>query len=404
MDPETLFGLALGLTPPWQVRRIEFSTETARLDIYLDFPRGATFHCPACGVAGAKAYDTAEEVWRHLNFFQYAAYLHARLPRVQCPGACGIKTVAVPWARPDSGFTRLFEALIMVLAREMPVAAMAALLGEHDTRLWRVIHHYVEQARAQQDYSAVRQVGMDETASRRGHQYVSLFVDLERAHVLFATEGKDASTVEAFKTDLEAHGGLTAQVTEVACDMSPAFIAGVQAQFPSAQITFDKFHLLKLLNEAVDQVRREEQKSCPELKRSRYVWLTNPPNLTAAQQATLGRLKDRKLKTVRAYHLRLTFQEFWTQPVEQAEGFLRRWFFWATHSRLQPMREAAYTIKCHWDGVLRWFTSHINTGVLEGINSLVQAAKAMARGYRTTRNLIAMVYLIAGKLKFALPT
>ena len=148
MDPETLFGMALGLMPPWQIKRIEFSTETARLDIYLDFLRGATFPCPTCGVAGAKAYDTAEEVWRHLHFFQYAAYLHARLPRVQCPGACGIKTVAVPWARPDSGFTRLFEALIMVLAREMPVAAMATLLGEHDTRLWRVIHHYVEQARA----------------------------------------------------------------------------------------------------------------------------------------------------------------------------------------------------------------------------------------------------------------
>lgn len=404
MDTETLFGLALGLMPPWQVRRIEFSPETARLDIHLDFPRGAAFHCPACGVAGAKAYDTAEAAWRHLNFFQYAAHLHARLPRVQCPGECGIKTVAVPWARPDSGFTRLFEALIMVLAREMPVAAMAALLGEHDTRLWRVIHHYVEQARAQQDFSVVRQVGMDETASRRGHQYVSLFVDLERAHVLFATEGKDAGTVEAFKADLEAHRGQPAQVTEVACDMSPAFIAGVQAQFPTAQITFDKFHIMKGLNEAVDHVRREEQKSEPELKGSRYVWLKNPPNLTTNQQATLSRLKHRKLKTVRAYHIRLTFQEFWTQPAEEAEAFLRQWFFWATHSRLQPMREAAYTIKRHWDGVLRWFTSNINTGVLEGINSLVQAAKARARGYRTTRNLITMIYLIAGKLKFALPT
>lgn len=146
MDPETLFGLALGVTPPWQVRRIEFSTEAARLDIYLDFSRGATFRCPACGAAEAKVYDTAEEAWRHLNFFQYEAYLHARVPRVQCPGACGIKTVEVLWARSNSGLTRLFEALIVVLAREMPVAAMAALLGEYDTRLWRVIHHSLVQA------------------------------------------------------------------------------------------------------------------------------------------------------------------------------------------------------------------------------------------------------------------
>jgi len=140
------------------------------------------------------------------------------------------------------------------------------------------------------------------------------------------------------------------------------------------------------------------------LKGSRYVWLKNPPNLTASQEATLARLKDRQLKTVRAYHLRLTFQEFWTQPLEHAADFLRRWFFWATHSRLEPMRDAAYTLKRHWDGVLRWFTSQISTGVLEGINSLVQAAKARARGYRTSRNLITMIYLIAGKLEFDLPT
>jgi transposase len=312
--------------------------------------------------------------------------------------------VEVPWARSDSGFTRLFEALIMLLAREMPVAAIATLLGEHDTRLWRVIHHCVEQARVQQDFSTVHEIGVDETASRRGHQNVSLFVDLERAQVLFATEGKDAATVEAFKTDLEAHRGQSAQVTEVACDMSPAFITGVQAQFPTARITFDKFHLMKVINEAVDQVQREEQKSKPELKGCRYVWLKNPPNLTTNQQVTLGRLKHRKLKTIRAYHLRLNFQEFWTQPAEEAEAFLRQWFFWATHSRLEPMRQAASTIKAHWKGVLRWFTSQISTGVLEGITSPVQTAKARARGYRTTRNLITMIYLIAGKLKFALPT
>ena len=161
---------------------------------------------------------------------------------------------------------------------------------------------------------------------------------------------------------------------------------------------------MQVINDAVDQVRREEQTSEPALKGSRYVWLKHPPNLTASQEATLDRLKDRKLKTVRAYHLRLTFQEFWTQPLEHAEDFLRRWFFWATHSRLEPMRDAAYTLKRHWDGVLRWFTSQIRTGVLEGINSLVQAAKARARGYRTSRNLITMIYLIAGKLKFDLPT
>ena len=188
--------------------------------------------------------------------------------------------------------------------------------------------------------------------------------------------------------------------------MSPAFIKGAREQFPEAELTFDKFHIMKIINDAVDQVRRQEQKERPELTRSRYVWLKNPGNLTQAQANTLEDLTVKKLnlKTSRAYHLRLNFQELFNQPAYAAEAFLKKWFFWATHSRLQPMIDAAYTVKRHWDGVLQWFKSQINNGILEGINSLIQAAKARARGYRTTKNLIAMIYLIGGKLNLGLPT
>ncbi|PIV42761.1 MAG: ISL3 family transposase, partial [Nitrospirae bacterium CG02_land_8_20_14_3_00_41_53] len=206
--------------------------------------------------------------------------------------------------------------------------------------------------------------------------------------------------------DLEAHQGDPSRIQEVCCDMSPAFISGVEKHFPEAQLTFDKFHVLKIINEAVDEVRRQEQQSRPELKRTRYIWLKNPENLKENQATTLETLQVKKLnlKTARAYHIRLNFQEFWNQPLQEAETFLRRWYFWATHSRLEPMKEAAYTIKRHWDGILRWFTSRINNGILEGINSLIQAAKAKARGYRTIKNLITMIYLIGGKLEFRLPT
>jgi len=163
---------------------------------------------------------------------------------------------------------------------------------------------------------------------------------------------------------------------------------------------------MKIVNEAVDKVRRQEQKERPELIRTRYIWLKNQNNLKSAQRKTLEEVQVKKLnlKTSRAYHIRINFQDFFTQPTETAELFLKKWYFWATHSRLQPIIEAAYTIKRHWDGVLRWFHSRINNGMLEGFNSLVQAAKARARGYRTTRNLIAMIYLIGGKLNFGLPT
>ena len=393
-----LFQAALGLAPPWVVERCEFSVESGRLDIYLDFPRGSNFACPECAAA-SKAYDTDELTWRHLNFFQHETRLHARTPRVDC-ARCGVHRVTVPWARPDSGFTLLFEAFVMQLAKVMPVLNIARLVGEHDTLIWRMVNHYVGMARSKADYSAVTQVGMDETAARRGHDYVSLFVDMKERRVLFVTPGKDSATVKAFAEDLIAHQGDPNAITEVSLDMSPAFIKGVAGQLPNAEITFDKFHTIKLINEAVDEVRRLERKDHPELAGSRYIWLKNPPNLTVNQKNTLATLNLPRgyLKTVKAYQIRLAFQDLYLQPHEDAKKFLDKWFFWATHSRIQPIIDVARTIRAHQDGILRWFTSKISNGILEGINSLVQAAKAKARGYRSNRNFASIIYLVAGKL------
>jgi len=403
MRDTDLLQLALALMPPWLVTRSDFDPARRRLDILIDFPKGSRFVCPSCDAADCPAYDTEEMTWRHLNFFQHEAYLHARVPRVQCK-ACGVRRVAVPWAREGSGFTLLFEALIMAMVPAMPIRAVARLLGEHDTRLWRVIHHYVELARARADFSAVTRVACDETAARRGHDYITLFVDLDRARVLFATEGKDANTVAAFAADLAAHRGDPRAVTEVCIDMSPAFIKGTAESLPNAAITFDKFHAVKIINDAVDRVRRAEQRAHGQLSGTRYIWLRNPTSLSDKQRATLESLTTRTLKTARAYQIRLTFQECYDQPDRAvAAAFLKKWYFWATHSRLAPMIEAARTVKRHWDGILRWFDSKIANGLIEGINSLVQAAKAKARGYRSTRNLKAIVYLLAGKLDLALP-
>ncbi len=405
MKDTELFQMALGLVPPWQVESCEFDPERKRIDIMINFRHGGTFVCPECGKKELKAYDTELKSWRHLNFFQHEAYLTGRVPRVKC-SQCGIRVVDVPWSRSGSGFTLLFEAMIMTLAKAMPVKTIGSFVNEHDTRLWRIIHYYVDKGRLAADYSQIKKVGFDETSSKRGHNYVSLFVDLEGPRVLFATDGKDSSTVERFKQDLIEHCGCVENIDQMCCDMSPAFIKGVREQFPEAKLTFDKFHIMKVINEAVDEVRRQEQKDRPELAKSRYIWLKNPDNLKQSQINTLEKLTVRKLnlKTSRAYHIRLNFQELFNQSPETAETFLKKWYFWATHSRLEPMKEAAYTIKRHWGGVLQWFKSQINNGILEGINSLIQAAKAKARGYRTTKNLIAMIYLIGGKFNFGLPT
>lgn len=399
-----LFQMALGLEAPWYVERTEFDAQARRLDLYLDFKRGGRFICAECGAGGCAAHDTTEKTWRHLDFFQHEAYLHARVPRAVCED-CGVKQVEVPWARAGSGFTLLFEALMMAMVKAMPVAAVARLVGEHDTRLWRVIHHHVDVARAEASHADVRSVGVDETSLRRGHAYLSLFVDLDEARVLFATEGRESTTFAAFREDLEAHGGDPDRIWDLCMDMSPAYRKGARDHLPEARITFDRFHVVKLLNDAVDQVRRAERKDAPELARTRYLWLKNQSNLSPYQQRQLEHLllAGSHLKTVRAYQMKLAFQDLWALSSAQAERFLDAWCDWVRVSDLHPMRRFADTVQAHRDGILRWWRTRVSNGLLEGLSSLVQAAKARARGYRSTRNLTAMIYLMHGKLPLSQP-
>lgn len=403
MDANALFNMALGLSSPWEVKELVFTAESRRLDIRIDFPRGSSFPCPECGEP-SKVHDTEEKSWRHLDFFQHSAYLTARVPRCRCDQH-GVKQVKVPWARPGSGFTLLFEALLMTLMREMPVNAVARIVGEHDTRLWRLVDHHVEEARRRVDMSEVKAIAVDETAARRGQDYVSLFMDLDRRRLLFGTEGNDQETVEAFRKDLEVHGGSAKRIMEACSDMSQAFIRGLQAQFPNAHLTFDRFHVMQLANKGVDEVRRMEARERPELKRSRYVWLKNRSNLSARQRERLQELQGMNLETAEAYRMRLTLQDFYEQANPRAAAmFLADWCEMVLDSGLEPMKKVARTLMDHVEGVLRWFWSGFSNGLLEGVNSLIQAAKAKARGYRTTRNLLNIAYLIAGKLDFALPS
>lgn len=398
-DNIKLFTQALGLEDPWKLNEVKFDPEQEQLDIYISYNARRQCPCPSCQ-AESSVFDTKERTWRHLNFFQFKAYIHCEVPRIGCP-SCGIKQVDVPWSRPYSGFTMLFEAFIIELAAHMPVAAIARLVGENDTRLWRLIRHYVDKAREQEDYSDVIAVGVDETSSKRGHNYVTVFVDLDQSKVIYATEGKDAGTITSFAEDLSLHNGDPDNITDVTCDMSPAYIKGVKNNLPNATITFDKFHIMKQINEAVDKVRRAEQKENDLLKSTRYIWLKNPENLTARQRESLKPLSKMNLKTVRAYNIKLSFQEFWKiEDKDEAIAYLKRWYFWATHARLEPIKSVAYMIKAHWDGIVYYISSRLNNGILEAINSLIQAAKRKARGYRNIDNLITIIYLTCGKLSF----
>jgi transposase len=253
----------------------------------------------------------------------------------------------------------------------MPMAAVARLVDEHDTGLWRLLDRHVTEARRRRRDHRVRRAGLDETASRRGHEYITLFVDLDRSRLLFATPGRDAQTVQRFREDFAAHGGRPDQVAEACCDIAPPYLEGLAAAFPGVPVTLGRFHLEQLVNQAVDRTRRAERTERPDLRTGlaghRYTFLRTTDTLSDAQLGYLAQLqRSHTLKTVRAFHLTLVFLEVFSPPRRAAAGYLRRSCRWAHDSGLTEMECVAATIRAHWDGALRWFTSHISNGVLEG--------------------------------------
>ena len=427
---QDLFQKALNITDPWFVSDLQFDVESKKLDVYIDFKTGSMFSYENIqykteikkeivdekevdvetkievgrdSYDGLKAYDTKDKTWRHLNFFEHECYLHARVPRVKLPDG-KTKLIKTPWEGLSNGFTLLFEALLMQLCQAMPVSKVAKITHTSDDKLWSMLERYIDSVREYENFEEIDAIGMDETSRAKGHEYITLFVDLLKRRTLFITEGKDNTTVKRFAEDFKEHNGEVEKIRNVSCDMSPAFIKGVEENLPQAEITFDKFHILKIINEAVNSVRKQELKTNNLLKGTKYIWLKNPANLTVKQKEKLDSLtmSNMSMKTMRAYNIRQSFQDIY-QANSQDEfiTYLDKWYYWATHSRLEPIIKAAKSVKKHWDGIVKWYESKINNGILEGLNSVIQAAKSKARGYKTFKNYKIIVYLLTGKLDFS---
>jgi len=405
-DPmhQELFTAALGLQAPWWVRSFDFDQAAGRIDFHVGFARGSHFDCPACGVADQSVHDTRPRQWRHLNFFQFQAYINADVPRTKCSSCAAVASVPVPWARKGSGFTLLFEAFALTLARQMPVKAIEQIFDVSDDRLWRILEHHVDTARTHEYYDEVKRVGIDETASRRGQKYITVVHDLDAGRIVFACEGRDKTTIAQFIKDLAAHGGSAKNITDACTDMSAAYIAAVGEYLPDAELSFDPFHVVALGNKAVDEVRREEVKHEASLKGMRWVTLKSPAKLSLKQMTDFHYLTHSNLQTSRAWRIKEALRYIYAnaQNGAQAEALFMRWYSWARRSRLEPFKKLALTVRKHLAGILAHFDSGLSNGRVESVNSLIQAAKSRARGYRTSKNLITMTFLIAGKLK-ALP-
>jgi transposase len=411
MDQNNLFEIGLGLAAPWKVVRsgLEQCGEQSKiLYVDIDFEVGSKFSCPICGQPSA-VYDSEVKRWRHMNFWQHATYLSARVPRVECREH-KVRQVQVPWARAESGFTLMFEALVMALVKEMPVAAVGALVGEHDTRLWRVVRHYVGEAHAAQDWSEIAAVAIDETATRKGQRYATVVVEIDlelkrEARLLFMTPERTAASVGQFVEAMEAHGASAPQVQVAGIDMSAAYRKGVAEHLPQAEVVFDPFHVMKLTGDAIDGVRRDLRAQGADVKGAMWALRGNWENLKQKQRELRLELCTRYKALGRAIALRESLQETWHWPdAASAALHLKGWCSWAARSRLAPFQKLARTIKAHWNGILAFYPNRVTSAAIEAINGIIQTARRRARGFRNFLNLQAICYWMAGRLTLPIPS
>jgi len=403
---EKLFETALGISAPWFVAGTDFNAAARTLTIRVDFAPGSRFAVPSAD-GQHPVHDTVSKRYRHLNFFQHHCYITAAVPRVRCHEH-GVKQIEAPWARKGSNFTLLFEQAAMLLVREMPVLTTANILEMTDKRLWRIVQHYVKSAMNVIDLSGLKAFALDETKSRKGHRYITVFIDLDRTEkpVVFAVAGKGKQTLKAFKDHLVAHKGKAEQVVEVVSDMSGAFISGVKTHFANSSHTVDWFHVVQLFTKALDDVRRAEAKEAKMPKATHWATLKRADGpLTEKQINALAELMSMDLHTSKAWRIKEMLR--WVRQAPTVRGAKWRLTTFLNVARsltadidlLKPVRKALRTVEKHREAICaRWISGH-NNARIEALNGIFQAAKCRARGYRNDDTFISIIYLLAAPIQ-----
>lgn len=398
-----LFEQSIGIVEPWYIRSIE--SQGAEVHVYVDIREGNLLPCPECGKKCVRAgYEKQERVWRHGDCLFYPCYVHCRRPRVKC-GEHKTKVVEAPWARKNSRFTLLFEGYAMLILADMPILKASQILRCNEKSLTRILRYWVGKAVEEDDLKEVRNIAIDETSFKKGQSYVTVVVDAEKHRVIDVEEGRSEQQVIDFSYKLEQKGGACEKIKFVSSDLSAAYRAGIQFCFPEAKHTVDKFHVKKLMLDAMDEVRKSEQQSIKGKGRISRKLLMIPESRQKEDQRTAIELISKEYpKTGRAYRMVQAIDTVYaSRNIEEAEERLRQLCRWMRKSRLEPMKRTAATLLKHSEEILNIFRSRLTNAICEGINSMIQAAKRKARGYHTFVGFSSMIYLIAAKLELACP-
>lgn len=401
-DSRQLYATLLGLTGPWAIDRVEMEAKAEEIHVWVALPKGERWVCPDC-LAAAPIHDHLERQWRHLDTCQFKTFIHARVPRLNCP-THGVRQLTVPWGEPGSQFTALFEALAIDWLKQAPVVAVARHLRISWDEASGILGRAVKRGLARRDAFNPRYLGVDETAYQKRHEYVTVVSDLERGVVLDVADDRKRTSLDAFWQ------GLTppqlGAIEGVAMDMWEPYIRSTLEHLPDAdsKIVFDKFHLAKYLNDAVDQVRRSEHRRLLEegfspLTRTKYDWLRHPGTRTHAEKCALADLRGQVERLGRAWGLKeMAMAIFDLKAPWAADRNFKTWLFTAMRSKLEPIKRVAQMLRRHWHHARNYFVHRITNAGSESMNAKIQRVKARSCGFRNRERFRQAIFFHCGGL------
>ena len=392
----------LDLKPPWKVGKVIIDRVTKRVDVYIDHLKGR-LNCPVCG-SECIVYDHLKErTWRDRDSIDFATYVHSRPPRVSCEEH-GIIQVILPWSERSARFTTRFENHAIEVLQSTDIKKASSILGITWNEGWHIMDKAVKRGLARKTPNP-EMIGIDEKSYGKGHDYVTIVYNLKEPGVEYISFGRKKASLNRYYKTLDK--GKRREIRAVSMDMWQPYISSTTKYVKDAdsKIVYDKFHISKHMNQALDDVRKREnsklrKKGNDVLAGTKYLWLYSAGNLPSKQRDRFEALKSMDLKTGRAYAIKENLRNFWECiSMEEAKTFWKKWYFWASHSRLDPMIKKAKMIRDHLKGVMAYFIHRITNAIAEGLNSKIATIQKTAYGYRNREHFRTAIYFHCGNLQ-----
>lgn len=394
----TVLNKLLKLPGLW-VRGIRIHDDTLVIEVRRRF---RLLTCPECGTQVRGRFEENTRRWRHLAVWGFTTWIEGPIRRMRCPKCRKVQTEAVPWARHRSLFTRYFEDAVGLLAQKLDHTSVAALTGISWATVGSIAERLVGEHLHEDRFDDLRAIGIDEISYRRHHRYLTVVIDHDRERVIWVGEGKSAATLQGFFDELGPERA--ASIELVSIDMSGGYIKAVEECLPEATVVFDRFHVARLAQDAVDEVRRAQMRELdPEdrrsVKRTRWLLLKRPASLRTDERARLDLVRRANNALYRAYLLKETFLGIFDHThLRRANEALDAWLAWAQRSRLQPFVRLGRTVRKYRDGILAFIDSRLTNARLEGMNNKIRLLSHRAFGFHSAEPLIATIYLCCSKI------